>query len=131
MEEEEAIKKAIKRIIDDWGFHKNVGLRQLLDCWRKNIEEIESGYSLCIHDYTSALSLRDEIELLIRSVPERLGKAIEQWLKPYDQRYLFATKQVEISLLPGVLSKKQSARWYRIPLILKPIDADSEWPECP
>jgi hypothetical protein len=111
------LQRAEAKLREDWGFAPHVDLAWLLDRWERFVEEVETGFQHRLDEYTYELSLRDEIETIIRTVPQRLGNEIRRHVALFDHRFRFATEAVAKPLLPSVDSPDKYW-WSRVPKLL-------------
>jgi hypothetical protein len=116
-DERARLRDAEAKMREDWGFAPNVDLPWLLDRWERFVSEVETGFHHRLDEYTYELSLRDEIETIMKSVPERLSNEIRQRVAPSDHRFRFATKTVAKPLLPDV-DGPDKYWWSRVPKLL-------------
>jgi hypothetical protein len=114
-EERAALTNAVHELQREWGFVESFGLRELLGRWVTFVEEVEGGYKLSLADYTNDLALRDAIEQLKSTLPNRLRSEISQVLEPWDHRFQFATKPSRMPVLAGDASA--GPWWWRIPKV--------------
>lgn len=116
--EQAKLQSAEAKLREDWGFAPVVDLGSLLDRWCRFVDEVETGFKHRLDEYTYELSLRDEIETIIKSVPERLANEIRQYVAVSDHRFRFATRETTKPLLPAVDSPDKYW-WSRIPKLLE------------
>jgi hypothetical protein len=72
----------------------------LIARWSTFVQEVESGYSLTIYDYTNDLATRDLLEDILGRVCEQESGEVASLLAPWDERFKFATASLDGSL-PG------------------------------
>ena len=104
------------RLRAEWGFHQSFGASDLLAKWKTAISNLERG-NISEHDLPYELSLRDEIDTLIRSVPFRLGELIASFVQPLDVRFINATIPSKEPRLPALEGESQHERWFRRPAL--------------
>jgi hypothetical protein len=102
---------------EDWRFAPKVDLAWLLDRWQRFVGEVESGFRHRLDEYTYELSLRDEIETIIKSVPESFANEIRHCVALSDDRFRFATRATAKPLLPTV-EGPDKYWWSRVPKLL-------------
>jgi hypothetical protein len=115
--------------MSEWGFAESYSFENLLEQWATFALEVQTCFQGIQENYTVRLALRDELDALISDLSERQATAVRGYLAPYDERYLFVTRQVSQPLLPGEANQKQSMRWYRVPIRLRPLPEDESWNE--
>lgn len=112
-EERAALDNAMRSLRAEWGFAASFTIANLLERWTKLVNDVESGYSLSLPDYTNDLALRDALCEIVKCVPERLSRELSHFLEPWDERFQFATKIIDIPLLP--VDGSAGPWWWRIP----------------
>ena len=91
-------------------------LDRLLNKWSRFVSKVELGYRLSIYDYTNDLSLRDFLQVVLSSCPNRIHDRLLEWMEGWDNRFILVTKQVEKPLLPPLGKEELGWWWFRIPL---------------
>lgn len=61
--------------------------------WGALVSAVERGYDDCIYDYTNDISVRDQLEQLVREAPPTLQTKLERALEPVDGRFMNATEE--------------------------------------
>jgi hypothetical protein len=125
--EQACLLKAMSCLRADWGFSKSYDFDDLINQWKKFIKDVQEGYTLSLDEYTFRLSLRDELDEIVKTLPERLKSAINSFLEPLDGAYILATREVAEPLRPGEEGEILAMRWYRVPSVLLPDLEDSSW----
>ena len=115
--DETTIEHAMVAFRDEWGFVKSFRFEDLLRQWQRFVDEVETGYALGLDDFTQELALRDSLEEVVGKLSSPYREAIEGWLKPLDQRYRFATREIGRPLLP--VDSPRAFWWWRVPTALK------------
>lgn len=124
-QEDRALKRALTELRVEWGESFKPTLASLVSGWHKAVQEVENGYRLSIFDYAHDLQLRDVLEDIKQTVPERLRNEIDQAVKAWDERFLEATEPTDKPL--SLASDEQPrAWWFRFPRKLNP-DPDNPW----
>jgi hypothetical protein len=125
-EEIDAIENAMIQFRKDWGFHASFGLRNLIGKWVDLVNDVQHPYVLSLADYTHSLSLRDELDEMLSTFPDRLSKSISEFLAAQDAIF-FANTRVARAPLLDFDSSEISQRWLRVPTIVAPDVGDDTW----
>lgn len=112
--EREALGSAFERLRSEWGFAASFGPSNLLEKWKRFVQEVEEGYRLSIDDYTHDLSMRDLLEEIKEAVPLRLREEIDVALHSWDERFRLATQPSITPIEEGVDADAKDW-WFRIP----------------
>lgn len=111
--EQEALKGAIDRLSGRLG--SKVRYDALLSKWRAFVADVERGYTWTLYEYQTDLSVRDQIEGVLKSVPAAVRKQLSEPLAEADRRFEDATAP---SLRPVMRGERKLGSWYlRVPKI--------------
>jgi len=114
-----ALTKALSAMREEWNFPPLIDLQWLVKSWYRFVREIKAGYDSHPVDYVHFLDLRDELDRLSATLPDRMQRAIAEVLRPADEEYLLITDTTDEPLLPPDESEHLHERWYRLPKLLK------------
>ncbi|MBI4345842.1 MAG: hypothetical protein HY553_03240 [Elusimicrobia bacterium] len=106
--EQEALKTAIGRASMRLG--QKVRYDNLLSKWRAFVAEVERGYTWTLQDYQTDLSVRDEIEAVLRAVPASVRRQLSPPLTEADRRFESATAPSDRPVIRG---EARDGQWYR------------------
>jgi len=94
-------------------------LHGLISAWMGFVCHVSRGYELTIDDYCNDLACRDALQEVIDGCPQRLQTEIERIVKPFDQRFYEATREIGKPLIGWRLFGGDKQWRRRIPLMLK------------
>jgi len=80
---------------------RGLSLQDLLTTWTRFVTEVETGYRRSIYEYADDLSVRDILQEIIDQGAESLRGKLTAWLKPWDGRFMGATRPVVNPLDPN------------------------------
>jgi hypothetical protein len=89
---------------------------EYVENWKNFVEECKDGYSYSLYDYDLDLSIRDEIEIILRSEELKMFDEHELFrnrIMMIDQEFISITKDIRIFGLPSFWWK------YKIPKFSK------------
>lgn len=109
---------------EEWGFVSSYGLPDLLKGWVRTVASLRKGYPLARTSFEHNVDLRDELDRLVASVPERLGAQIQTFLAPLDAEFHDRTEPQEQPLCEPFDGEVLSPRQFRRPRLLNPADQD-------
>jgi hypothetical protein len=87
--------------------------------WIRFVRDLERGYELSIDDYTNDLCVRDQIEYVVAATPAYLAEKLRARLRPWEERFMDATRQTRRPLLPSVAGESLGYWWSRAPRVIK------------
>jgi len=106
--EQDALKGAIDKLSGRLG--QKVRYDSLLSKWRAFVAEVERGYGWTLYDYQNDLSVRDEIDQVLRAVPASVRRQLSEPLAEADRMFERATEASTRSILRG---RVREGAWYR------------------
>ncbi|MBI5202493.1 MAG: hypothetical protein HY925_12955 [Elusimicrobia bacterium] len=111
--EQQALKGAMSKVSGRMG--QKVRYDGLLSKWRAFVADVERGYGWTLYDYQNDLSVRDEIERVVRSVPASVRRQLSEPLAEADRKFASAT---EPSPRPVLRGGAPDHAWYkRVPKV--------------
>jgi len=122
--ESQSLTRALEALREEWGFPSSYGLPELLKGWVKTVASLRKGYPLARTSFEHNLDLRDELDRIVGSVPERLGAEIQSFLAPMDAEFHDCTAPQEEPLCEALDGEVPSLRQFRRPKQLAPADED-------
>jgi hypothetical protein len=125
--EQECLIKAMSCLKVERGMPETYDYEELLIQWKSFVKAVQRGYTLPLQDYTLTLTLRDDIEQMVETFPDRLKNAVCTFLEPLDGAFILSTREVARPLHPNAEGHTVTTRWYRVPRILLPDIEDSSW----
>jgi hypothetical protein len=126
-DERACLEESLARLRADWGFADSYKLDDLLMHWAVFVYDVRNGFTDCLEEYTFSLSLRDAVDEMVRSLPDRLNNAISNFFEQLDNSFILATREVNEPLNIGEAGEAISMRWFRVPKLLYPQAEDSSW----
>lgn len=123
--ERQSLNRALETLRAEWGFPASYGLPDLLKGWVKTVASLRRGYPLPRTSFEHDVDLRDELDRIVESVPERLGAEIQSFLAPLDAEFHDRTTQHDEPLLGPLDGEVPSLRQFRRPKRLDPGDEDA------
>ena len=122
--ERQSPNRALEALREEWGFVSSYALPELLKSWVRTVASLRKGYPLARISFEHAVDLRDELDRIVASVPERLGAQIQTFLAPLDAEFHDRTEPQEQPLCEPLDGEVLSPRQFRRPRLLKPADQD-------
>lgn len=122
--ERQSLNRALEALREEWGFVSSYGLRELLKGWVQTVASLRKGYPLARTSFEHDVDLRDELDRIVASVPERLGAQIQSFLAPLDAEFNDRTEPQEQPLCEPLDGEVLSLRQSRRPKLLDPADQD-------
>lgn len=122
--ESQRLNRALEALREEWGFPSRYGLPELLKGWVKTVASLRKGYPLSRTSFEHDVDLRDELDRIVGSVPERLGAQIQSFLAPLDAEFHDRTALQEEPLCEPLAGEVLSPRQFRRPKLLAPADQD-------
>lgn len=118
--ESQSLTRALEALREEWGFPSSYGLPELLKGWVKTVASLRRGYPLPRTSFEHDVDLRDELDRIVASVPERLGAQIQSFLAPLDAAFHHRTAPHEEPLCEPLEGEVPSLRQFRRPKLLAP-----------
>lgn len=75
--------------------------------WRDFVDQVESGYTMTIDDYTNDLSIRELIDELLQKISAPLKEKVVLLIEPLDEKLKQSTYE-----LRNPLTKRENPPWY-------------------
>ena len=92
---------------------RDATLNEQLDAWFALVQQIETGYTMTVDDYTNDLAVRAWLERVLPMLTQTLQDRLGSRLSPVDDRFRLATVQPK-HRMPGAGLEW----WYRLPKVL-------------
>lgn len=122
--ERQSLNRALEALREEWGFVSSYGLPELLKSWVRTVASLRRGYPLARTSFEHDVDLRDELDRIVASVPERLGAQIQSFLVPLDAEFHDRTEPQDQPLCDPPDGEVPSLRQFRRPKLLAPADQD-------
>jgi len=101
MEERRSARRVLRKMASEDRVARGLSLQELLTRWTRFVTEVEAGYQWTIYEYADDLSVRDILQEIIDQGAESLRGKLTAWLKPWDDRFMSATRPVVNPLDPN------------------------------
>ena len=112
--EETTVLERIQHRLSERAGH-SLTLNQLFQRWREFVIQVEQCYQDSFYEYTNDLSVRDVLEEILQEVPPSLREELTSEIRPWDERFTEATREIKQALLPNVTPGSLPWWWFRIP----------------
>ncbi|MBI4422096.1 MAG: hypothetical protein HY554_00120 [Elusimicrobia bacterium] len=106
--EQDALKHALDRLSGRLG--RRVHYDALLSQWRSFVAEVERGYSWTLYEYQNDLSVRDQIDEILKALPASMRHQLSAPLAEADRRFEDATAPCARPVIRG---ERRLGAWYR------------------
>ena len=112
----ERLESCLDEIASDWGVSPAPSLEDLVSKWRAFVVSVETGFAMTIYDYTHLLSVRDDLEAVLKTVGKgTIAEHLRSALRPLDDRFRLATVKSDRSSVLRASGEESGHWWHRIP----------------